>query len=238
VKRREQNRTQNKKQEQNRKEEDENREEEDKSRQDDTCARVAIGKRVLARNKKTRQSAKTSNSAGKSKSAKNRAARPKAEDKRLKTKAAHNPQENPRPDEPENPTEPDAPAKKTETDVLGRSDAPAGTEAAPGPVNRPAANGGPVCPMSGAVYDRHDYQFGRRVFLALKLPGDPDNGAVDETTSFASTWHKIRRGRSPPDEDALGRRLLKEAARLARKKKQMNKGAVWNDLAVRIANAH
>jgi len=204
----------------------------DDTREDHTGAGGAIGKRVSARKKKTRVSAKPDNSAEKSKAGKSRAARPTAAKKQTRATSAHKPPEHPRPEpgpEPDDPTIPDA---------LGRSDVPTGTDAAPGSVKPPAADRRNRSPSSGAVYNKDDYLFGRRVFLALGLPGDPDNGAVDETTSFASTWHKIRQGRGPPEDDRLGTRLIKEARAIARRKSARNKAAVWNNLAVKISNAH
>jgi len=146
------------------------------------------------------------------------------------------------------PAEPAEPANPTESDALGRQERPC---KAISPHNGPNPAPDSVKPASGhrrkrslsaaagaAVYDRHDMQFGRRVFLALQLPGDPEKGAIDETTSFASTWHKIRQGRAPPDEDAMGRRLLKEAASIARKRNVKNKAAAWIYVAVKIASAH
>ncbi|HUV67087.1 MAG TPA: hypothetical protein VMW24_24580, partial [Sedimentisphaerales bacterium] len=130
--------------------------------------------------------------------------------------------------EPDDPTIPDA---------LGRSDVPTGTDAAPGSVKPPAADRRNRSPSSGAVYDAHDYAFGRRVFLALQLPGDPDNGAVDETTSFASTWHQIRQGRGPPEDDQLAMRLIKEARAIARRKSARNKAACWTAVAIKIGAA-
>jgi len=204
----------------------------EESREDPAGAGVAVGKRVSARKKKTRVSAKPDNSAEKSKAGKSRAARPTAAKKQTRATSAHKPPEHPRPEpgpEPDDPTIPDA---------LGRSDVPTGTDAAPGSVKPPAADRRNRSPSSGAVYNKDDYLFGRRVFLALGLPGDPDNGAVDETTSFASTWHKIRQGRGPPEDDRLGTRLIKEARAIARRKSARNKAAVWNNLAVKISNAH
>jgi hypothetical protein len=138
------------------------------------------------------------------------------------------------PIEHSNPT----PADPTKSDAGGteaatQPDGPLASVKATQPDRRPQR------PLSEAVYDKHDLQFGRRIFLALGLPGDPDNGAIDEITSFASTWHKIRRrfgNKAPPTAcDQLGMRLLTEARRIANRRGARNKGAVWNDTAMKIA---
>ena len=132
--------------------------------------------------------------------------------------------------EPENPTNPDA---------LGQCKATRVAEPVPGSVKQPQAHRRSGSLSSAAQYDRHDMVFGRSIFIALRLAGDPDNGAIDETTSFASTWHKIQQQscRSPPEIDQLAMRLRKEAQMIARRPSARNKAAVWNNTAPKIAAA-
>jgi hypothetical protein len=134
--------------------------------------------------------------------------------------------------------EPEEPADPTESDALGQDEARPLAEPALDSVNRTTAVLRPGSVQSVAEYGRHDMYFAKRVFHALSLPGDPDNGAIDETTSLASVWHKIRQPfcRSPPAEDQLAMRLLKEAERITCRKSARNKAATWINVARKISN--
>jgi hypothetical protein len=131
--------------------------------------------------------------------------------------------------EPEDPTNPDA---------LGHGKATRVAEPAPGSDKHTASHRRRRSLSSAVRYDRHDIFFARRVFRALALPGDPDGGAIDQLTSMASVWREVRLHycRSPPEQDQLGIRLLKEAATIARRAKPRdNRAAIWNANARKIA---
>lgn len=149
---------------------------------------------------------------------------------------------------PEQGTAEPAPADPTNPDALGRDKATSVAGPAPGSDNQPQPHRRRRKATSVPEYDKHDLRFGKRIFRALRLPLDPDDGAegYSEVCSFASTWHKIRQqfSRAPPannqlemqlSNDQLGMRLLKEARSIAGRKSARNKSAVWNDSAPKIA---
>ena len=191
---------------------------------------VPIGKAGNSAQSKTRVSVKQGISAGKSRARKTTAEQKPAQPAEQSPSQGTTGQSTQQPAEPDNPTNPDA---------LGQCKATRVAEPVPGSVKQPQAHRRSGSLSSAAQYDRHDMVFGRSIFIALRLAGDPDNGAIDETTSFASTWHKIQQQscRSPPEIDQLAMRLRKEAQMIARRPSARNKAAVWNNTAPKIAAA-
>ncbi len=133
------------------------------------------------------------------------------------------------------------PADPPEPDALGQEQAASVAQPAPGSDSQPRPTRRRRRATSALEYDRYDLQFGRKIFFALRLPLDPDDGAEgsSEVASFASSWHRIQQQfiRAPPSAacDQLGVRLLKEAHKIARGKSAKNKSAVWTTNARKIA---
>lgn len=84
--------------------------------------------------------------------------------------------------------------------------------------------------------------YGRRVYLALRYLWDIDSPeAAREIASFASKHDELCRRlspRSPPQIDAQLMRGLSEAAKIAGRKANKNKGAVWNTAMSHIIAKH
>jgi hypothetical protein len=144
--------------------------------------------------------------------------------------------------EPADPAGPDTGSAENQAglDQQGRAIlVPRDLDTAPGSDNGASGHRRLRYPMSEAVYDRFDIQIARRVFFALRLPGDPDNGARDETASFASVWHEIAARasvRGPPElVDELARRAVRVAERIARSETARNPSKVWISTIRKIA---
>jgi len=96
-------------------------------------------------------------------------------------------------------------------------------------------------PDSAAI-SRHGLAYGRRVFLALKLPWDIDSTeARREISSFGSKHDELCRKLSrlsPPVVDGLLNRGLIEAQKMSRRAANKNVGAVWNHAMSNIIAKH
>lgn len=138
------------------------------------------------------------------------------------------------------------PADPTKPDALGQRKATQVAEPAPGSDNQPQARQRRHRGIYVAGYDRHDLTLGRRVFIALRLGGDPDHGdGYSEVCSFAAVWHRIMQqlARAPPEvRDELGRRAIREAETIAKRRSARSKSKVWisnvRKIAAKRASGH
>ncbi len=94
---------------------------------------------------------------------------------------------------------------------------------------------------SGAVYDRHDFRTGVRVYSALGYRWSIDSQeGRREICSFASTIHKLLerlRGQPPTVVDEFALRMIREAVKIGRRRSKQNCGAVWTTVVCKIADA-
>jgi len=76
-------------------------------------------------------------------------------------------------------------------------------------------------------YNPDAKQFAFEIYQALKLPCDPttDEGKR-ELGCFASVWQKVT-GIPPPVFDELRERAIDEARKIANRRQNRKKGAVW-----------
>jgi len=110
----------------------------------------------------------------------------------------------------------------------------------PGPSHLPAHS-----PPAGSyvpTYSQADVMFGTRVYQALgyQFPIHSTEG-IREITAFASKWNSVLArltGVPPPEIDALGMRLLREARKIGSRKANRNPGAVFQTVVERIVNKH
>jgi len=92
-----------------------------------------------------------------------------------------------------------------------------------------------------ADYSRAGLSYGRRVYLALGYKWDIDSPkAAREIGSFASKHDQVlivMAGVPPPALDGVLARGLREAGKIAKRKTNRNKGAVWNTVMDKLAAA-
>lgn len=73
-------------------------------------------------------------------------------------------------------------------------------------------------------YNPHAKKFALEIYQALKLPWDPaSEEGRRELGCFASQWHKV----DIPDADELWSRAVSEARKIAKRRQNRKKGAVW-----------
>lgn len=127
-------------------------------------------------------------------------------------------------------------------------------EQAPGPPTNPPlpsvpqeseAGGCRVTQFTGppvtAEISRHGLAYGRRLYIALGYRYDIDSPeAAREIASFGSKHDKLYQrlsALSPPAVDAVLSRGLREAAKIAKRPANKNKGAVWHTVMDKLADA-
>lgn len=75
-------------------------------------------------------------------------------------------------------------------------------------------------------YNPHARRFAEEIYRALELPWDiGGRQAAREMGTFASAWHRV--DIPPPGCDQLWERAVDEARKIARRKQNRKKGAVW-----------
>ncbi len=88
-------------------------------------------------------------------------------------------------------------------------------------------------------YDQDAQQFAYEIYRALTLPWAVDSPqAAREIGCFAKQWQEaVKAGLSPPDLSDLRVRALAEASKIAKRRQNRNKAAVWVDLFKRLAGS-
>jgi len=96
-------------------------------------------------------------------------------------------------------------------------------------------------PPDSADISRHGLIYGRKVYLALGYRHDIDSPeAAREIGSFGSKHDQVcsrLTGLSPPIVDRILNRGLNEAKKIAKRKTNRNKGAVWHTVMDKLATA-
>lgn len=86
-------------------------------------------------------------------------------------------------------------------------------------------------------YNPHAKRFALEIYKALKLPWDlRSEQGKRELGCFASAWHKV--DLSPQEADELWERAVSEAKKVAKRRQNRKRGAVWRDIFTNLEAAY